>query len=328
MQLVSPGRIEHVSKALPPLAAGWARVRFAYCGVCGTDVSYFTGRRPTDCPVTMGHEWVAVVEAVSAGVGGLRPGDVVISDLNFRCGRCTYCASGRSHLCETGQRGEFTNRGFGTRADIRVEYLCRCVGPVSPRLALAEPLSCTLHALGWSRVEAHDRVLVLGAGGIGTCMAFALRYADAPVSFEVNDLDPRRLARLAPVLESVGSTVTRPTGSYDLVLDTTGSASGLAAACAAVAPGGRLCTMSHLPSGSADGVLLEALIHKDVTFTLSYLNGDRSNLDRAVALLERHWTDRWDDLIELRPLIELADALVGRADSPRNKTVIDLGSGR
>src|SRR3954470_24299009 len=97
--LVSRGHVDRVEARLQNLRAGWARVRFEYCGVCGTDRSHVGGQRPVDFPLPLGHEWVAVVEATGPGVEDVAAGDVVVSDLNFRCGACRQCQAGRSHLC-------------------------------------------------------------------------------------------------------------------------------------------------------------------------------------------------------------------------------------
>ena len=322
--LAGPGKLELVEEALEALQRDWVRVRFVYCGVCGTDVSHFDGRRTASTPVSMGHEWVGLVEAVGQDVPDLRPGHVVTTDLNFRCGDCVYCRRRHSHLCQSGQVGMFTNRGFGLRADIHFSYLVRCRTPPAPRLALAEPLSCALHAVSWASAAPKDHLLVVGAGGIGTCMAFALSHADIATAFDVTDTDRARLDSLEPLLGTRGTTTLSPSrNGYDVVLDCSGDPSGLRSACDHVVPGGRLCTMSHLPADAA-GFLLEALLHKDVTFNLSYLNGERGNLERAIRLLEQHWDERWDQLLEVRPPSDLVDAIANRSQSPKNKTIIDL----
>lgn len=321
--LVGPGRVEVVAEMLPALGRHWVRVRFAFCGLCGTDMSHVEGRRPAVYPLSLGHEWVAVVEAVGSGIRYFAPGDVVTTDLNFRCGMCRECLAGRSHLCLVGQVERFTNRGFGERADIHASYLQKCAGPPSPRLALAEPLSCVRHAYLRATVRSDDRVLVIGAGGIGLCMAFLLAQSGMQ-SFDVIDVSRPRLERLAPLLGGPGRVSEEPMGDYDVVFDVSGSASGLRLGCAHLLTGGRLCTMSHLAPQSGD-FLLELLLHKDATVMISYLNGDAGNLDWAVRLLEQRWDDRWDATLEVVPLTDLQHAIRDRTRSSFNKTILDLG---
>lgn len=326
-ELVAPRRIDKVRGRLPPLQPRWVRVRMAYCGVCGSDRSYYAGVRKKELPVSLGHEWVGVVEATGSMAAFFAPGDVVTTDLNFRCGTCRQCASGRSHLCDQGQIGLFTNRGFATRADIHAGYLQKYAARTpAPHFALAEPLSCAMHALSHVHVSPVDRVLVIGAGGIGVCMAFLL-FNEPAVTFDVTDLDEVRLDRMEQVIAPRGRTVRPPSGQYDVVLDVSGSVGGLRLACERVGPGGRLCTMSHLPGGTNADFVLELLVHKDVSFHLSYLNGEPSNLARSIALLEQEWTPAWSTLLEVRPLDALTDVFRhGSAPSPAMKVIIDVGT--
>lgn len=322
--LLAPQRIAKLPIRLPPLDPAWVRVRMAFCGVCGSDRSYFTGARTKKLPVSLGHEWVGVVEATGSAVRSFAPGDVVTTDLNFRCGVCRQCRRGHSHLCELGQIGLFTNRGFATRSDLHSSYLqgygTRTLGP---HFALAEPLSCTLHALSLAQPSAADRVLVIGAGGIGFCMAFGLCHQPA-VTFDVTDLDPVRLSRIAPAIAPHGQTVSSPTGQYDVVLDASGSVPGLRLACDMVGPGGRLCTMSHPPRSADADFIIDMLQNKDVTLNFSYLNGESSNLARSIELLERNWSQEWSALLEVRPLDDLADVLQNGSTASFNKVVIDV----
>ena len=49
-------------------------VRPAYCGVCGTDLELLRGEVDAAFvryPLTLGHEWSGVIEAVGAGVTGI-----------------------------------------------------------------------------------------------------------------------------------------------------------------------------------------------------------------------------------------------------------------
>jgi threonine dehydrogenase-like Zn-dependent dehydrogenase len=326
--LTGPHRVEPVSTRLPPLPPRWVRVSFAYCGLCGSDVSRYLGVRAATYPVSLGHEWVAVVDAVGAEVVEVSPGDVVTSDLNFRCGKCRHCVAGRSHLCVQGQVSRFTNRGFATRGDIHVGYLQRCAGPPLPHLALAEPLACVLHALSHCNVSADDRVLVMGAGSLGLCASFALAHGwpGAVGAFDVTDVALPRLAALAGALADRGMVVPRPVEEYDAVLDVSGSAAGLRAACQRVRPGGRLCTVSHLADDADAGFLLRDLMHKDVRLGISYLDGPKSNLTAAVDLLHRAWSSSWDRLLEVRELADLPEVFAERVASTANKVVIAVGS--
>jgi threonine dehydrogenase-like Zn-dependent dehydrogenase len=302
------------------------RVRYLYCGLCGSDLSTFEGRRDVAYPVSLGHEFIAEVTEVGADVETLAPGDIVTSDLNYRCGSCDQCRAHRSHLCHRGQEAIFSNRAFAERGDLHASYLVRLEGEVRRHLALTEPLSCVIHAKEWAALRMTDRVLVIGAGGLGTCMAFALCHQTSAIAFEITDEMASRLALIDAAITPVGQAVTRPQGEYDVVFDLSGSESGLRFACTHTRPGGRLCSMSHLDGYSTADFLLGSLTRRDVTFTVSYRNGERGTLQVAIDLLERGWSPAWDRLVEVVPLDQLQDAFESRRRAPWCKTLIECPS--
>ncbi|MGV1008318.1 MAG: zinc-dependent alcohol dehydrogenase [Dermatophilaceae bacterium] len=321
---MGPRRIGQLVHSLVPLPSDWVRVRIAYCGLCGSDLSKYAGLRAVTYPLSLGHEWVGVVVALGSDVRRVALDDVVTTDLNYRCGSCAQCECGRSHLCVEGQQGRFTNRGFAALVDIHVGYLQRCRSGPAPHLALAEPLSCAMHALAHVRPGPNDRVLVIGAGGLGLCTTFALWSNRIGVAFEVTDLDPSRLARLGSAIAPLGRAVSEPAGDYDVVVDVSGTVTGLRVACEVVRPGGRLCTMSHLPDHADVRFLPTLLEAKDVTLTMSYLNGPATTLTEAIRLLEGNWTANWGQLLEVKPLNDLPSVFAERNRSIANKAVIDV----
>ena len=74
-------------------------VRVEACGVCGTDRHLFHGEFPCTPPVTPGHEFSGIVEAIGTSVSGFAFGDRVTGDPNIACGRCAHCHAGRVNLC-------------------------------------------------------------------------------------------------------------------------------------------------------------------------------------------------------------------------------------
>lgn len=325
--LSGPGSLTLEEHVLPELPASWVRLRFLYCGLCGSDLSHFAGRPGVSYPLSVGHEFIAEVTEPGSGVEHLQAGDIVTSDLNFRCGNCDHCLAGRSHLCLVGQQGLFTNRGFSEFGDFEASYLLRLDGPARFHLALSEPLSCVLHAKRWANLRPGERVLVIGAGGIGLCMAFALCHQRPALDFEITDTMEERLSLIAAAVSPVGHAVAEPDGEYDVVFDLAGTEEGLRAACARVRPGGRIASMSHPNGDQISPFFVSAILRKDVTFTASYLNGEPALLQEAARLLEREWRPTWDGLIEILPLSELQRAYERRPSSPWCKTVIDVTSG-
>jgi threonine dehydrogenase-like Zn-dependent dehydrogenase len=320
--LAGPRSLRSRQRLLRDLPPGWMRVRFLYCGICGSDISHFEGRPGTSYPITVGHEFIAEVVAIGAEVEDFSPGDIVTSDLNFRCGCCDHCEASRSHLCRIGQQGLFTNRGFADFGDIHASYLLRLGGAPGVHMTLTEPLSCVLHAKRWAALESSDRVLVIGAGSIGLCMAFALCHQPEPAAFEITDRMSDRLAAIAAPITPVGVPTAAPEGEYDIVFDLSGTEDGLRDACAHVRSGGRICSMSHPNADPISPFFVSTILREDITFTVSYLNGEKSTMRDAASLLERHWGSAWGDLIEVVQLDQLQHAHENRHRSSWCKTVV------
>jgi L-iditol 2-dehydrogenase len=306
------------------LKESWVRVRFVYCAICGSDLSTFEGRRSIKYPATLGHEFVAQIVATGAEVTSFNVGDIVTSDLNFRCGTCEMCRRGRSHLCVRGQIGMFSNRAFAEYGELDARYLYILDATPASHLTLVEPLSCVLHAKNWADLGSDDSILVIGAGGIGLCMAFALSTSPSPFAFDVIDRLESRVELLTGAAAPYGRRIREPTYLYDVVFDLSGTEDGLRLACESVKPGGRLCVMSHLDGYSEAPFLLGALTRRDVTFKVSYLNGEPENLKFAADLLSTRWNARWEDTLEVVPLESLQSTFELRRKSPQCKTIVAI----
>src|SRR5690606_37495179 len=86
--------------AKPSAGPGEVLVKVEAVGICGSDRHMFKGEYPTGRPVTLGHEFCGIVEAIGEGVSRLRGGERVTVDPNIACGVCAACRNGRVNLCD------------------------------------------------------------------------------------------------------------------------------------------------------------------------------------------------------------------------------------
>jgi len=90
--------VEEVS--LRPPARGEVKVRLVATAVCHSDIHIIKGDLPVPLPCVAGHESAGYVEEVGEGVTAVKVGDPVIASLLIACGKCRYCTTGLTHLCE------------------------------------------------------------------------------------------------------------------------------------------------------------------------------------------------------------------------------------
>ena len=159
-------------------------IRTAYAGVCGSDLHAFQGKHPfRKPPVILGHELSGTIVEIGSEVRGFHPGDRVTVMPLLACKSCLHCRTGNENICLNkkvpgieGWLGSFAQY-FLSKPSITYrlgETTGLDVG------VLAEPLAVGIHSiLRRGRVQAGNRVLILGAGTIGILTAIAAKMAGA-----------------------------------------------------------------------------------------------------------------------------------------------------
>lgn len=204
--------LSEVEKPVP--GPGELLVRIEACGICGTDRHIFHGEFPSKPPVTLGHEFAGIIEAVGTDVTDFRPGMRVTGDPNIACHRCEECRRGRVNLCRNLRAiGIHRDGGFA-------DYVCM---PQSQAFALpvdldplhgafCEPLACCIHGVDLARLETGSSVVVLGGGLIGLLTVQLAKLAGATrIVLVTRSREKRRLA------ESLGATATADPGDGDII---------------------------------------------------------------------------------------------------------------
>lgn len=196
-------RFDDVLRPGPP-GPGEALLRITAVGICGSDLHTYKDARIGDtelgAPLTLGHEFAGVVEAVGPGAESglfepLRPGTRVAVDPAQPCGRCELCERGHPNLCRRLHFcGLYPDEGALSE---RLMVPARTCFPLPDGIddaegALLEPLGVAIHATDLARIRVGDSVALLGAGPIGLCLLQTLRLAGADPIF-VSDPLPWRL---------------------------------------------------------------------------------------------------------------------------------------
>jgi L-iditol 2-dehydrogenase len=230
---------------VPSPGPGQLRVAVAATGICGTDLHIMDDEYAVSMPVVMGHEVTGVVDELGAGVASSWVGRRVAVETYFStCEACFYCREGQRNLCAGRQSiGTHVNGGFAEYVVVPAVNAHEVHQSVS-RFAggLYEPLSCVSHALCDPSVASPgDQAVVFGPGAMGLLAAQVLAAQGANVTVVGLASDRARLV----VAEDLGlRTVEEPaspelSSTFDVVVDCSGSASGVAAGLRTARRGGR-----------------------------------------------------------------------------------------
>jgi S-(hydroxymethyl)glutathione dehydrogenase/alcohol dehydrogenase len=245
---------------LDPPRAGEVLVKMAYAGICHSDEHFYTG----DCvptaemeemmrasgvpvpewfPLLGGHEGSGVVEAVGPAVTTLKPGDHVAISFLPACGRCRWCATGYSYLCDVG--ADLYSKAMTTdgtrRRHLGDEDLMAMmqVGTFSEYVVASERSLVKVH--DWIPLEAAslvscgvttgfgsgsvaagtemgDTVVVVGVGGVGMNAVQGAKVAGAR---QIVAVDPSESKRATAPTFGATHTAVDTAAALDLVKDIT-----------------------------------------------------------------------------------------------------------
>jgi threonine 3-dehydrogenase len=207
-------RLEDVP--IPAVGDNDVLIRVKKTGICGTDVHIWNwdewAQKTIPVPMTIGHEFVGVVEAFGEHVHDYSTGDIVSGEGHVVCGRCRNCLAGRRHLCrDTVGIGIDRDGAYAEFVSVPVTNVWPCAEDIPlDILCCFDPLGNATHtALSFS-VTGED-VLITGAGPIGLMAIAIAQYAGARYVVST-DLNPYRLA----LARKMGATVTVDARTEDL----------------------------------------------------------------------------------------------------------------
>lgn len=141
-------------------------------------------------PMISGHEFAGVVLDTGRAVNGFSPSNPVVSGAGISCGKCIQCIRGRTNLCDNYSTiGINRNAALAEVISVLPEICMNVEGMVlTPDLAaLSQPMAVAVHAMRGGRVAANDEAVLVGAGGVGAFLTFALDNTVERVAvFDIN----------------------------------------------------------------------------------------------------------------------------------------------
>lgn len=305
-------------RRIPEPRAGEIRVRVEACGLCGSDRHFLRGEVPTALPVTLGHEFAGIIDAVGPGVDRLTVGMRVTGDPNIACGMCEMCLGGRPNLCVNWSAlGVTRDGGFA-------EYVVMGDAQAHPlpldlpatHGAFCEPISCCIHAIDLARIPKGGSVAILGGGPIGLLMVQLARLEGASkIVLSTRQAWRRSLAERLGATATIDPGASDPIaalrdvapGGVDVVLECAGVAETIAQAPSMVRRGGAVVLFGLTPQGERVPVIPFDLVVNAIRIESAFLNPNTHG--RAARLVADRVLDLDSLITRIIPLEEMPEAL-------------------
>lgn len=264
---------------VPPVGPSDVLIRVEKAGVCGTDAHIYSwdnwAQHRVKTPLTVGHEFMGVVERVGAAVRMVAPGDRVSAEGHIADGTCFLCRTGEAHICEKVQIIGVDRDGAFADFIVMPEMNVWKLDPAIPDefAAVFDPLGNAVHTVMAAGVSVKS-VAITGVGSIGLMAIPVARAAGAAAVFAI-DVNPAKL-QLAAQLGAdetflatdaglVDKILERTSGDgVDVLLEMSGSSQAIDMGLQMVRNGGRAALLG-IPSDNISINLAERIIFKGLT---------------------------------------------------------------
>ncbi|AJD50581.1 MULTISPECIES: L-idonate 5-dehydrogenase [Thalassospira] len=259
-------------------------IRVGAGGVCGSDMHYYfeggIGQIRVREPIILGHEAAGTIVALGSDVTGFAIGQKVAINPSHPCGTCCYCKKNLQQHClnmkffGSAMPMPHIQGAFRDLVNVRQDQ-CFAISNQTDigHAACAEPLAVCLHAVARAGDLSGKKVLITGAGPIGSLCAAAAKRAGAS-EIVVTDLQDFALN----VAQQMGATRTinianaaddlkayeQDKGQFDVCLECSAAPAALRSAISVLRPQGILVQVGvagEIP------VPFNPLVAKEITIT-------------------------------------------------------------
>jgi 2-desacetyl-2-hydroxyethyl bacteriochlorophyllide A dehydrogenase len=331
--LEAPESLRHEERPEPTAAGEDVLVRIRATGICGTDLSIFSGKVPVDYPLVLGHEMVGTLESSTPG---LATGTRLVVDPNVFCGICYQCLRGQENVCS---EAELMGRDRDGALTDLLAVPARNVYPIPEEIddrvaPLLQVLTTCVHAQRQTQVFPQDSVVVLGLGVSGLLHLQLARARGAhPIIGITRSESKRALAACLgadlvidpsdPALKEQVAEATQGQGP-DLVVECVGKTETLAQAIDLVRVGGRIIVFGTITESTGELPFYQ-LYYKE----LSLVNpraAKPEDFPVSIGLVAAGAVE-FDPLITHTFPLESADeAIATSSESSSLKVILDHGS--
>lgn len=312
------------------------RVKVAYSGICGTDVTeYMSGpifppqeghthpHTGVSLPVIMGHEFSGTIIEVGSGVTHLQVGQcVVISPAydhrHYETEYCEPCKNGKYNICDASATIGLNapGGGFCDETVVRARNCVPLPSNVSLKVAaLVEPLAIGRHSITGSGFKRGQSVLICGAGPIGLAILLILRVMGASRVIVAEVLESRMeqarkfgadavISPLQAGPQTLDAIQQVCEGSVDIAFDASGLQSTLDLSIAGVKPGGVIFNVAIHKKALSLNINDLAMKEKRLLSGICYFQED---FDVVIGMLAEGKLDAEQMITSIVPLSDIVD---------------------
>ncbi|MEX2544759.1 MAG: alcohol dehydrogenase catalytic domain-containing protein [Phycisphaeraceae bacterium] len=246
----------------PVPAAGEVLIRPLRMGLCATDLELCKGYM--NFKGVLGHEFVGVVEEAASKDAKRWVGKRVVGTINCVCGRCDMCRSGlREHCRQRTVLGIAGRDGcFAEAFTLPARNLLEVPDSVDDdRAVFTEPLAAAFQILRQLNIEGRPYITVLGDGRLGLLCAQVMSRLNARVRLLGKHADKLQLCERWGIKHRLVSEVGLRQ-DQDIVVDCTGSPTGLTTAMQMVRPRGTIVMKTTVAPNDMDADLSPLVINE------------------------------------------------------------------
>src|SRR5687767_1674091 len=166
--------------------------------ICGSDLHIYSGGIPQPRPMTLGHEFMGLVEETGSNVKKLKRGDKVLVPFPIACGTCFFCDHALPGHCENSNPEHYGPEGglikekggalfgytdlYGGYDGGQAQYVRVPYADYGPRkvpdnltdeqvLFLTDIFPTGYTGIDWGEVKGGETVAIFGAGPVGIMAA-------------------------------------------------------------------------------------------------------------------------------------------------------------
>lgn len=196
--ITAVNKVEVVDVPMPVIGPRDVLLKIKSAGLCTWEQRIYTGQAKADYPFLGGHENAGEIAAVGELVTNVKVGDRVTMG-SSSCGSCRACLRGEDKGCSEHflnfslKGGHYGPGGFAEYKVHRSDGVFPVGDAPWDEAALAEPLSCAIHAARLLDARLGDTAVIFGAGTMGLMNLITLKKSGLRVA--VVDVNESRLAK-------------------------------------------------------------------------------------------------------------------------------------